>query len=362
MALYWPEQKVALQIDDDPLAQPFDGPGDWTVIHATVEQMADFDSFTDVATQVYDALGAPLPPQSEAGARRKLFETLSANTADEYPGVYPYKPMYQGETSEQLNLSSWKKIPKGSMRDMGNGVSMSTPEFHYLRKASDLKVTQLAQLGMELCGFYGTDHQTDPRDYRMYETTVTDVDELRHYLRDARGLPGYKNAMKALNYVVEEASSPVATYMTLLLTLPRHLGGYDLFRPQLSFHVDARIVGAGQAPAADGPYEEYDLCWPRQGVVAQFVGNTPPTPRERRALAAPDLLDMFVVCLTLSQIADEGAFDEAARLIANKIGCEVPPDDASFRSARAQLREDLVFPHYDHMRAMSEDWHCHNLV
>ena len=48
MALYWPEQKVALQIDDDPLALPYDGPDDWTVIHTTVDQVADFDSFIAV--------------------------------------------------------------------------------------------------------------------------------------------------------------------------------------------------------------------------------------------------------------------------------------------------------------------------
>ena len=366
MALYWPEQKVALQIDDDPLALPYDGPDDWTVIHTTVDQVADFDSFIAVTDNLTEALGSPFLPSSDARLQRQVYEFLMARIADEYPGVYPYKPKYQGETTDNpeiLDLSDWKEhLPKGSLRDIGNGVSMSTPEFHFLRMAPKLKLSQLIQLGMELCGTYGTDHMESPRDYRLYETPVTDVDQLRSYLRDARDVEGYRAALKALNYVVEESPSPAATYITMLLTLPRHMGGYDLFRPQLSFGVDARFGGMGMAPSADGPYELYDLCWARQGVVVQFVGDQPPTPRERRGLAAPDLVDMFVVCLTISQIADDGAFDEAARLIADKLGYPVPPEDETFRAARAQLREDLTFPDYDHMCSMSEDWHCHKLV
>ncbi len=49
MALYWPDQKVALEIVDDPDSEPFDpsiGDG-WTVIQVTCGQVMDQESMMD---------------------------------------------------------------------------------------------------------------------------------------------------------------------------------------------------------------------------------------------------------------------------------------------------------------------------
>lgn len=362
MALYWPEKKVALQIDDDPRAEPFDGPDDWTVIHTNCKEMSDYGSMNAVIGKVYAAMGLEMPTDYDNTRQRFLFELLQ-DGLDEDPDPYSPRNRYQGDAKETLDLSNWKgPIPDGSLRNMGDGRTMSTPEFHFLRKASQLKLTQLVQLGMELCGLYGTDHLEDPRNYTLYEGPVTDVPAMRQYLRGARRCKGYREAMRALNYVAEGSSSPMATYITLLLTLPKNYGGYDMFRPQLSVCLDGHAMGLGTAPAEDGPYEHYDLCWPRYHTAVQFVGDTRPTPRELRALTSPDVGDMYVVCLTMDEVADEEAFDQAARLIAQKIGFEPPRDTAAFAAARDRLRQDLVFPDFDNMRSTSEDMHCHELA
>ena len=74
MALYWPEQGVALEIVDDPLAEPFDRaahPG-VRVIQTTCDELADLDRcnrvMTRVARELAPRLRRPRPGSSPGGA------------------------------------------------------------------------------------------------------------------------------------------------------------------------------------------------------------------------------------------------------------------------------------------------------
>ena len=84
MALYWPEQGVALEIVDDPRAEPFDRtahPG-VRVIQTTCDELADFDRCNRVMTRVARELGATPPPSTPEllARRRALHERLMAET------------------------------------------------------------------------------------------------------------------------------------------------------------------------------------------------------------------------------------------------------------------------------------------
>lgn len=351
MALYWPDRKVALQIDDDPLSKPYVGPEDWHVLHTSKADLDDFDAFDRLMNLLADALGEPHPDPTFRAERRKLFEALShADTNDEGHSIVD---LGTGE------VEGWDdEVPEGSFETIEGGFSMCTPEFYYLREARKRTFLQEVQLAYELCGLYSTMNLSDPRHYRLFQEEVTSVDELRSYLGGARDLEGYRTAMRALDYVAEGSISPAASYLSILLTLPRRLGGYDLFRPKERVRI-VDPLAEERAPSDEGRYEVYDLCWPRQRVVMQFVGDGLPSERERRALEAPGFADMFVVCVTTRQMADPEAFDEAARVLADRLGTPLPPPDAAFVAARDRLRGELAFPDYDHMRSMVEDWHWH---
>lgn len=82
MALYWPEQGVALEIVDDPLAKPFDRvahPG-VRVIQTTCDEIADFGRFNLLMLRVAHELGATPPPCTPEilARRRALHRTLMA--------------------------------------------------------------------------------------------------------------------------------------------------------------------------------------------------------------------------------------------------------------------------------------------
>lgn len=73
MALYWPEQHVALEIVDDPHARPFDRASDpdATVIQATVAEISDLESFRALAKRLAAALGENLPEDTPLFRRRQ---------------------------------------------------------------------------------------------------------------------------------------------------------------------------------------------------------------------------------------------------------------------------------------------------
>ena len=76
MSLYWPEQKVAVEIVDDPLAQPFDRAAhpDVRVLQVTCDELDDWESSMQFMDKVCDALGQPRP--SKTGSTRPSPATL----------------------------------------------------------------------------------------------------------------------------------------------------------------------------------------------------------------------------------------------------------------------------------------------
>ena len=74
MALYWPDQKVALEIIDDPLAEPVDREAypDWQVLSVTMAQCADHESMLEIGDTLADMLGQPRHPNSKRWMRKNM--------------------------------------------------------------------------------------------------------------------------------------------------------------------------------------------------------------------------------------------------------------------------------------------------
>ena len=61
MALYWPEEKVALDIIDDPHRRPFEGDESYTVLRVTCADLCDYESFRKITNKLCDLLDQELP-------------------------------------------------------------------------------------------------------------------------------------------------------------------------------------------------------------------------------------------------------------------------------------------------------------
>ena len=84
MSLYWPEQKVAVEIVDDPLAQPFDRDAhpDVRVLQVTCDELDDWESSMQFMDKVCDALGQPRPSKTPQwlAANHRLHKALTSDT------------------------------------------------------------------------------------------------------------------------------------------------------------------------------------------------------------------------------------------------------------------------------------------
>lgn len=80
MSLYWPEQKVAVEIVDDPIAPPFDRRAhpDVRILQVTCAELDDWASSVRFMDRVCDALGHPRPPKTPEwlATNRALHEQL----------------------------------------------------------------------------------------------------------------------------------------------------------------------------------------------------------------------------------------------------------------------------------------------
>ncbi|MDM8271446.1 hypothetical protein [Thermophilibacter provencensis] len=84
MSLYWPEQKVAVEIVDDSLAQPFDRAAhpDVRVLQVTCDELDNWVSSMQFMDKVCDALGQPRPSKTPQwlAANHRLHKALTCDT------------------------------------------------------------------------------------------------------------------------------------------------------------------------------------------------------------------------------------------------------------------------------------------
>lgn len=388
MALYWPEQKVALDIVDDPYRNPFEGDESYTVLKVTCAELCNFDSYCKIMERLCELLGKDMPdmPGWEDKSRSLhsllMQETLDGMVGDVYDEFgYMLDDAELGSLSNVEILASSKEegermraaarekgqfvrgmsiwdgpVPRGSFEILSNTTRMSTPEYFFFRKANQLPLPTAVALGIELCGKYRTSLTQYDRGegYDFLRTPRTSKEAIRHYLRDAKGTKEGKKARRILRLVRDECSSPVACYLYVLLCLSQQQGSYGLSRAHFSVVFDAE---RGFMPSSSGKYLAYDLCWPSKHVALQYTGSKEPAPRDLKALQKNG---MRVLCITDSEIADTQRFGTVAQKLAKLLDEKCPEPTEEWTRARDELRKTLAMPTYDHMRLTMDDIteHC----
>lgn len=387
MALYWPKEKVALDIVDDPYRTPFEGDDSYTVLRVTSADLCDYESYGKIMSRLCDLLGKEMPSMPGwTEKNRKLHAMLCDAAYDDMldTSCYPFSDYWDNDdlsnveiiaSSEEegmrmraaarsngqyvRGISVWNgPVPNGSFETISNTTRMSTPEYFFLRKANQLSFVEAVCMGIELCGKFRTVlTQYDKGDgYDFLKTPRTTKDQLRHYLKEIRNTKEGKRAKRVLRHVIDGCCSPMSSYLYVLLCLPRSQGSYGLDRLQQWGPVATRD---DYLPASSGNYLMYDLYWPKKLVAVQYTGKNMPSERDFSALAADG---MRVVCVTDDDLKDEQSFDAIARKVATLLEAELPEQTDAWCEARKQLRNQAPVPTFDHMRLTLRDISEHSVL
>jgi len=226
--------------------------------------------------------------------------------------------------------------------------------------AADLPLLKLIELGYELCGSYSlpvgksvnlnpvskvdgsfSEAELKAAAQRQYnKASLTNIKELRNFAPRMKGAKGYKNAKRALQYIINGSASPMETILVMMLTLPHKLGGYGLPNPEMNKRIE---IGKAAKHRPDRAFYKCDLIWEKAAVAVEYDSDMFHTGADRIAGDSMKRFDMSVlgiepISLTIRQIQNAVEFDVFAKLIAARLGKQLRFRSRQYLAAQRELR------------------------
>lgn len=232
-----------------------------------------------------------------------------------------------------LNSHTWKHpLYKGDVLHVDQDVFVSSPELCFMQLASFLSLPELIKVGFELCGYY--DGVRQPH---------TSVVRLNNFIMKHKGVPGTKKALKALPHIIDNSASPMETKLTMLLTLPFKMGGYNFAKPLLNERIE-KVAGDGTTL---GKYYYVDLLWPDHHVVLEYDSNKHHATIEghvRDSIREVELtiLGYDVTSAINSHVTTAMGTKNLAVLLAKKLDKRLILPEPNFSQACADLRKAIL--------------------
>ena len=253
-----------------------------------------------------------------------------------------------------------RQVPEWGFIETGNGVTVCTPAFCFFQMAADLPLLKLIELGYELCGSYSlpvgksvnlnpvskvdgsfSEAELKAAAQRQYnKASLTNIKELRNFAPRMKGAKGYKNAKRALQYIINGSASPMETILVMMLTLPHKLGGYGLPNPEMNKRIE---IGKAAKHRPDRAFYKCDLIWEKAAVAVEYDSDMFHTGADRIAGDSMKRFDMSVlgiepISLTIRQIQNAVEFDVFAKLIAARLGKQLRFRSRQYLAAQRELR------------------------
>lgn len=128
------------------------------------------------------------------------------------------------------------RLPAGAFVDLGEGIQVAGPELLFLEMADVLPVPVHVLLGFELCGTFGRDPWR-PRtgDVAFDLAPATSVERIRGFILSCRYFGDVADrALERLEYVADNAWSPMEAVLASMVALPVTECGYGLGRVALN--------------------------------------------------------------------------------------------------------------------------------
>lgn len=177
-------------------------------------------------------------------------------------------------------------IPDNSFLDVGEGIVISGPELLFVELATTMSPEVHLLVGMELCGTFTRD-AADPRNggvtYQIPATT--DVSRIRTFMGQCRRLNGMGAARESLEWLLDNAWSPMEAVIALMAALPEERLGYGLWPVDLNVRsqMDSTAVADSRVPdmlfrgTKVGLNYDGEGHLPLQGIVdaAMYLASSP---------------------------------------------------------------------------------------
>lgn len=272
------------------------------------------------------------------------------------------------------------ELPLGSFHtDDDLGITFASPQLTLLTMAPLVSLYQLAMAAYELCGAFAVfepgeelqryiDVVNDQRlvwpggwrQVRTGDNTPTDlwirdplvtISELEKYCEATKGVRGNKKLTQAIRMVNGVCASPLEVQASMLLGLPRHLGGEALGpfgnNHAISLSRNARTLARKTTCYADLYFEGTSR---RPPVVVECQGRAVHGNDERGGVDANRTLALQamgieVILLTRDQLAEQERFNAFADHLRRKLGVRKRCKSQAALQAASTLR-----------RYLFEDW------
>ncbi len=140
-----------------------------------------------------------------------------------------------------------KDLPAKALIWISSACCIASPEFTVIQLAAQLDKISLAQLIMELTGFYSlpptntstSSHARQNDERTVYQIPpVTTLVRIRDCARHIRMMRGKRTLDAALGIALERSASPAESILAIMFRLPLEQGGYGMGTPLLNPQVD----------------------------------------------------------------------------------------------------------------------------
>lgn len=229
-------------------------------------------------------------------------------------------------------------LPDPVILQVTEHIAVVSPELCFFQLAAVLPRERLVLASYEFTGTYaqvGANRQLQER------PALTTTQAIRAF---AALLPrtATATALKALDFVLDGAASPMEAKTAMLLTLPTSWGGYGLLQPALNPELAVSSEARRLYPHAT---VRPDLYWADARFALEYDGDVHEADdthaRDVARLGALAAMDVEVLTLSASQIYDAAAFHQAAQVVAGRLGRRIRIRREDFPVRVTHLREEL---------------------
>lgn len=267
-------------------------------------------------------------------------------------------------------------LPFGCFRPCNHGCYVASPPYALLTSAAFLTETQLLMLAFEFCGTYSVysprtrtekllqdayaKRAINPTDgwNRVCSATgkasnlwkrepLTTPDELFAFCTEARGLAGAKRLRRVASLVTGVCASPFEAQASILLGLPRRLGGQGYHfnnNHRIELTTSAQAIYPHTCCYADIFFEATDEH-PALDIECQgrsVHDNEAASISDSNRIAALQSMGIEVIPLTFEQFYDADRFCAILDLIATKLDTSIKPKTERQLSIETNRRHDVL--------------------
>ena len=267
-------------------------------------------------------------------------------------------------------------LPFGCFRPCNHGCYVASPPYALLTSAAFLTETQLLMLAFEFCGTYSVysprtrtekllqdayaKRAINPTDgwNRVCSATgkasnlwkrepLTTPDELFAFCTEARGLAGAKRLRRVASLVTGVCASPFEAQASILLGLPRRLGGQGYHfnnNHRIELTTSAQAIYPHTCCYADIFFEATDEH-PALDIECQgrsVHDNEAASISDSNRIAALQSMGIEVIPLTFEQFYDADRFCAILDLIATKLDTSIKPKTEKQLSIETNRRHDVL--------------------